>query len=226
LSPKKEAGRKKVKKVIVHLPNKLELISYLESILEDRYMFLDYKLDEDYYYDEYEDVEERVIVKHEILKAIGRVNGVLVSVSCSPKRCRVEALEYGKTISKCTTDPELEKLMDCIAKSTDQVRRYREEVEIIHSMGDQLGDWYWLDKHPHGLRANKIETLDTGMVRVEVELKPWKGSITLSAEGTPEDMVRLAKHISEAVMLFTRQINTSNGGEVGDGIEKEEQGVH
>jgi len=217
LSPKREAVRKKVKKTIVHLPNKLELISYLESILEDRYMFLDYKYDEDYYYDEYEDVEERVIVKHEILKAIGRVNGVIVSISCSPRICKVEALEHGKMVSKCTTEPELEKLMDCIGKCTDQVKRYREEVNKLHMMGEQLGDWYWLDKHPHGFRANKIETLDTGLVRVEVELKPWKGSITLSAEGTPEDMINLAKHISEAVRRFTQQINNSNGGEAGDG---------
>jgi hypothetical protein len=179
-------------------------------------MFLDYKYEEDYHYDEYEDVEERVIVKHETLKAVGRANGVIVSVSCNPRRCKVEAMEYGKKISKCTTEPELEKLKDCIEKCVDQVKRYREHVESVRKLGDQLGDWYWLNKHYHGLRANKIETLDTGTVRVEVELEPWKGTITLRAEGTPEDMVKLAKHIAEAVKLFTSQTGASNGGEEGD----------
>jgi hypothetical protein len=216
LSVKRESGRKRVKKEIVHLPNKAELILYLESTLEDRYMFLDYKYEEDHHYDEYEDIEERVIVKHEILNAIGRVDGVIVSVSCSPRRCKVEALEHGKTISKCTIELELEKLKGCIEKCVDQVKRYREEIESIHRMGDQLGDWYWLNKHYHGLRANKIEVTDTGTVRVDVELNPWKGSITLSAEGTPEDMVKLAKHIAEAVKLFTQQTNTSNLGDGGD----------
>jgi hypothetical protein len=167
------------------------MLSYLESTLKAPKVFIEY----DYDYIEDEDV----ILKLEIVKALGRIEGILISIECDLDICKVEAPEYEKAISPCETTSDLDKLKECVDSTLGWVKRYSENVKKLQEMGEQLGDWYWLDKHRHGLRAVRIETLELGSVRVEVELVPWKGFIRLDVEGSPEEMVKLAKLISKAV---------------------------
>jgi hypothetical protein len=200
VSPRARALKDKIREEPVYVPNKTGLLSYLESTLSDPHVFIEY----DYDYLEGEDV----ILKIERVKALGRIEGVLISLECDPDICKVEAPEYKKAISPCETQSEIDKVKECVDSTLGWVKRYRENVSKLQEMGDQLGDWYWLDKHRRGLRAVRIETLELESVRVEVELVPWKGFIRLDAEGTPDAMVKLAKLISDAVRRFTRQTDT------------------
>jgi hypothetical protein len=201
----------KIREEPVYVQNKTGLLSYLESTLSDLEVFIEY----DYDYLEDEDV----ILRIEMVKALGRIEGILISLECDPDICKVEAPEYEKAIAPCETSSDLGKLKECVDSTLGWVKRYRENVSKLQEMGDKLRDWYWLDKHRHGLRAVRIETLELESVRVEVELVPWKGFIRLDAEGTPEAMVKLAKLISGAVRRFTKQTDTPREGENRDATE-------